>query len=108
VGHTVVGTAAIHFAHRVTLDRNSTLSLDTKGAEPVRIGVHDGSARVSLQSATGIASRVGSGTDARDTGLVAPSSAGQYRVEAVPSTGGTLDGLTFFGGLSWQQRKVDA
>ncbi|MFE7711324.1 S8 family serine peptidase [Streptomyces sp. NPDC057486] len=108
VGNTVVGTTAIHFAHRVMLDRNSTLALDTKGAEPVRIGVDDGSARVSLQSATGIASRVGSGTNAADTGLVAPSSAGQYRVEAVPSTGGTLDGLTFFGGLSWQQREVDA
>ncbi|MFF1843521.1 S8 family serine peptidase [Streptomyces sp. NPDC058217] len=108
VGNTVVGTAAIHFARRVTVGRDTSVTLDTEGAEPVRIGVDDGSARVSLQSATGIVSRIGSGTDAQDTGLVAPSSAGQYRVEAVPTTGGTLDGLSFFGELSWQQREVDA
>lgn len=108
VGNTVVGTAAIHFARRVTVGRDSSVTLDTEGAKPVRIGVDDGSARVSLQSATGIVSRIGSGTGAQETGLVAPSSAGQYRVEAVPTTGGTLDGLSFFGGLSWQQREVDA
>ncbi|MFD5503917.1 S8 family serine peptidase [Streptomyces sp. NPDC127061] len=107
VDGTVVGTTAIHFARRVTVDRDTALALDTGGARPVRIGVDDGSARIALQSATGIASHIGTGSAAADTGLVAPSSAGQYRVEAVPSTGGTLDGLTFFGGLSWQQREVD-
>ncbi|MFD8747972.1 S8 family serine peptidase [Streptomyces sp. NPDC059616] len=107
VDGTVVGTTAIHFARRVTVDRDTALALDTGGARPVRIGVDDGSARIALQSATGIASHIGTGSATADTGLVAPSSAGQYRVEAVPSTGGTLDGLTFFGGLSWQQREVD-
>ncbi|MEV5203587.1 S8 family serine peptidase [Streptomyces sp. NPDC053720] len=107
VDGTVVGTTAIHFARRVTLDRDTSLALDTGGARPVRIGVDDGSARIALQSATGIASHIDTGSATADTGLVAPSSAGQYRVEAVPSTGGTLDGLTFFGGLSWQQREVD-
>ncbi|MEU4505131.1 S8 family serine peptidase [Streptomyces sp. NPDC024089] len=107
VDGTVVGTTAIHFARRVTVDRDTSLALDTGGARPVRIGVDDGSARIALQSATGIASHIDTGSATADTGLVAPSSAGQYRVEAVPSTGGTLDGLTFFGGLSWQQREVD-
>ncbi|MCX4862946.1 S8 family serine peptidase [Streptomyces sp. NBC_00825] len=107
VDGTVVGTTAIHFARRATVDRDTSLALDTGGARPVRIGVDDGSARIALQSATGIASHIDTGSATADTGLVAPSSAGQYRVEAVPSTGGTLDGLTFFGGLSWQQREVD-
>ncbi|MGY3248464.1 hypothetical protein ACVWYT_007913 [Streptomyces sp. TE4109] len=107
VDGTVVGTTAIHFARRVTVDRDTALALDTGGARPVRIGVDDGSARIALQSATGIASHIGTGSATADTGLVAPRSAGQYRVEALPSTGGTLDGLTFFGGLSWQQREVD-
>ncbi|MCX4736145.1 hypothetical protein [Streptomyces sp. NBC_01363] len=57
---------------------------------------------------SGIVSRIDTGSGTADSGLVAPSSAGQYRVEAVPTTGGTLDGLTFFGGLSWQRREVDA
>ncbi|WP_328885820.1 S8 family serine peptidase [Streptomyces sp. NBC_00316] len=108
VGNTIVGSTAIHFARRVTVGQDSSVTLDTAGAKPVRIGVDDGSARVSLQSATAIASRTGPGTDAQDTGLVAPSAAGQYRVEAVPTTGGTMDGLDFFGELSWQQREVDA
>ncbi|MEV6164975.1 S8 family serine peptidase [Streptomyces sp. NPDC052052] len=108
VGTTVVGTTAIHFAQRVTVDQDTAVVLETKGAEPVRIGVDDGSARVALQSATGIVSRISTGTTSLDSGLVAPSSAGQYRVEAVPTTGAALDGLTFFGGLSWQQREVDA
>ncbi|WP_405719097.1 S8 family serine peptidase [Streptomyces sp. NBC_00046] len=108
VDDTVVGTTAIHFARRVTVDRDTSLALDTEGARPVRIGVDDGSARIALQSATGIASRIDTGSGTVDNGLIAPSSAGQYRVEAVPSTGGALDGLTFFGGLSWQQREVDA
>ncbi|MFF2330554.1 MULTISPECIES: S8 family serine peptidase [unclassified Streptomyces] len=108
VGNTIVGTTAIHFARRVTVDQDTTVALDTKEAKPVRIGVDDGSARVALQSATGIASRVDTGSGAVDSGLVAPSSAGQYRVEAVPTTGTALSGLTFFGGLSWQQREVDA
>ncbi|WP_327371465.1 S8 family peptidase [Streptomyces sp. NBC_01217] len=108
VGNTVVGTTAIHFARRMTVDQDTSVALDTKDAKPVRIGVDDGSARVTLQSATGLVSRVGTGSGATDSGLVAPSSAGQYRVEAVPTTGAALDGLAFFGGLSWQQREVDA
>ncbi|MEE1805927.1 S8 family serine peptidase [Streptomyces sp. BE133] len=108
VGNTVVGSTAIHFARRVTVDQDTSVALDSKDAKPVRIGVDDGSARVTLQSATGIASRIDTGSGAVDTGLIAPSSAGQYRVEAVPTTGAALDGLTFFGGLSWQQREVDA
>ncbi|MGW1656837.1 hypothetical protein [Streptomyces atratus] len=108
VGNTVVGSTAIHFARRVTVDQDTSVALDTKDAKPVRIGVDDGSARVTLQSATGTASRIDTGSGAVDTGLIAPSCAGQYRVEAVPTTGAALDGLTFFGGLSWQQREVDA
>ncbi|MER5618378.1 S8 family serine peptidase [Streptomyces sp. NPDC002215] len=108
VDGTVVGNTAIHFARRVTVGGDTSLALDTQGARPVRIGVDDGSARIALQSATGIASRIDTGSGTGDSGLVAPSSAGQYRVDAVPSTGGALDGLTFFGGLSWQQREVDA
>ncbi|WP_393062793.1 S8 family serine peptidase [Streptomyces sp. LN549] len=108
VGNTIVGTTAIHFARGVTVRQDTSLALETKDAEPVRIGVDDGSARVALQSATGIVSRTGTGSGALDDGLIAPSSAGQYRVEAVPTTGPALDGLTFFGGLSWQQREVDA
>lgn len=104
VGTTTVGTAAIHFAQRVTVSGDRAVALSTETAREVRIGVDDGRARIAYQSATGIASRIG----AADTGMIAPSSAGQYRVEAIPTTGGTMEGLTFFGGLSWQQREVDA
>ncbi|MFI7008257.1 S8 family peptidase [Streptomyces sp. NPDC050145] len=106
VGRTTVASTAIHYAQRVTLDDDASATVRTDGAKPVRIGVDDDGVRTTTTGATGIGT---STPDGASTGLIAPSAAGPYKVEVVPTkTGETFDGMRFFAGTSWQQREIDA
>ncbi|MGW3509195.1 S8 family serine peptidase [Streptomyces sp. NPDC000994] len=105
-GYTITGSTAIHYAQRVTLDDDASATVSTDGAKPVRIGVDDDGVRATTDGATGIGTAT---PDGASTGLIAPSAAGPYKVEVVPTkTGETFDGMRFFGATSWQQREIDA
>ncbi|KWX01785.1 hypothetical protein LI90_2817 [Carbonactinospora thermoautotrophica] len=93
----------VHFAHRIRLDRDTTLVPDAGPRLPVTTTVDAPGLRLRT-SGTGIVSRLPSG---RGFGLLAPIFAtGRHRVEAIGS--GRIDGLLFFHTAAWQQPLLTA